>query len=465
MGYRQVLDGLRAELLEVCEQIQASHHRLADENVSRPPGESELRMLWERRDALVNRIGAVAAEHLMLGKTIRHASATEQPQVSAETVTPVRRRAAPPPAVPAETVVRVSRRRVVRPAEPVEPSPDRALLAEFVAELGMPDHTRNLDAFLETYERMRYIATHCNRWLDVPTKAQRHLVGAVVSWMRDLQEANDEFGRPLREPQIVGLISRLSHWSRENRPGWVNGLARGASPDGGSWRQDTLYHIEALQGMLTPARASSVDPLERLRHALDNNDPSFGTYLVAALDAGLSQADPALAELFLTRPELLTGTPYQTLLRRVYDRLDLDLPEDLRQESDTMEFVPIGWDWMGYTQGRHVLILGGEPSAAAAAALKDAFEFSKVTWDPADATREGPIVRRIGNGTVDLVLFLESHAGASLARPVDDACTDADVSLVLVPDAYGVGGVRQAIEDDLTPFAEDDVMLQDQPRV
>ncbi|MCO4746218.1 MAG: hypothetical protein KC912_15580 [Proteobacteria bacterium] len=443
----RMLDGLKVELQEVTDLIQAAHRRLADQRSSRPTGESELRLLWERRDALVSRIGTLVAEQVMAGHSLTQGEATQE--------------AAPTPAAsapaPVEPVVRVARRRVVRQAPAAPPTEDRTRLAEFVAELGNPEPPRNLEAFLETYERLRYTATHCNRWLDVPTKAQRHLVGAVVAWMRDMQETNDDFGRPLREPQIVGLISRLSHWSRENRPGWVNGLARGATPDGGSWRQDTLYHIEALQGMLTPARASSVDPLERLRYAMDSNDPGFLDQLGAALAAGMSQSDPALAELFLADPTVLEGTPYQTLLRRVLDRLQVDSPV---AGGDTMDFVPIDWEWNGYAEGQHVLLLGGEPSATAAAALKDAFDFSKVTWDPADARREGSIVRRIETGAIDLVLFLGAHAAAALEQPVDDACAKADVPMVIVPDGYTVRGVRRAIEDELEPFADDETYTE-----
>ncbi|TNE87565.1 MAG: hypothetical protein EP330_17870 [Deltaproteobacteria bacterium] len=449
----RMLHALRGELDEVTRLIAGLHARLAENATSRPPEESELRLLWDRRDALVGRVGALVAEQILAGHTVTVAGAAES-AASAPAPTPV----APSP------VAVVSRRRIVPVSSapvPETESMDRTRLAEFLTELGSPEPARSIDGFLETYERLRYAATHCNRWLDVPPKAQRHLVGAVVAWLRDLQDSNDDFGRPLREPQIVGLISRLSHWSRENRPGWVNGLARGATPDGASWRQDTLYHIEALQGLLTPPRASSVDPLERLRHALLTSAPDWEAQLDAAISAGLSQTDPALVELFVHRPELLDNGKYFALLERIFERTEND--EGMHHLHETIDFVPVGWSWMGYTRGQHALLLGGEPSATVAGALKEAFELAKVTWDPADARRKGPIVRRIASGAVDLVLFLADSADASLEDPVDQACIDADVNMVVVPHGNGIRQVRGAIEDELEPFNDEDLLLEERP--
>ena len=117
---------------------------------------------------------------------------------------------------------------------------------------GMSDTSdlATMQAFDARFRSLREGVENTDRWSSCPAHAQRHLIGLAVALLRDLQEANEEFGRPLREPEIVGLVSKLSHWSKEFRPGWVNGMARGAVPEQDSWLDDAQYHADAIREIL-----------------------------------------------------------------------------------------------------------------------------------------------------------------------------------------------------------------------
>lgn len=430
------LDALRDELTAIQPRLAELHQRLTGHTLGDAAAEAELRLAWEQRDRIVHNLGMLVAERILAGDAI---------SISAGDVASTS--AAPPPAI--------ARRRVAAAATSSVAAtrhPDAAQIAAFLGELGTPDPLRQVGDLLDTFSRLRTATHQCDRWLDVAPRAQKHLVGAVVAWLREIQEVNDDFGRPLREPEIVDLISHLSQWSREHRPGWVNGLARGAEPDSSSWRQDAVYHIEALQGMAMPARAHSVDPLERLRHAMNTGSPSWHDELDAALDAGLSQSDPELVEMFMPCAELLDPNRHYALLECILERTDeLGIPDNA---YETMDFIPMGWGWFEHTRGRSALLLGGHPSADVASAIKEAFELGKVTWDPADSRRKDAILKRLATGTVDVVLLLSHAADRSLEGPVEEACAQTNTSYVVVHGGPTIRAVRAAIESELPGAAD-----------
>ncbi|TNE87411.1 MAG: hypothetical protein EP330_18260 [Deltaproteobacteria bacterium] len=252
MTTQDALYRLAADLKEAIAQIQAEHKRLAERPTLGTSG--ALTEASARRDRLVSEIGRVVADALLSGENIAFGEA------SGEAVSLAAVEAAPAPmptysSVPTAPQTRyVARRTAVRAAP--RDMVDADALATFIADLGEPDELDTIQQFDQRYQKLRYAASHPNRWIDLPAKAQRHLIGATVALLRDLQEANEEFGRPLREPEIVGLVSRLSHWSKEHRPGWVNGMARGAVPDEGEWLADAQVHLEELQVMVDEARAA-----------------------------------------------------------------------------------------------------------------------------------------------------------------------------------------------------------------
>jgi hypothetical protein len=426
------LAAIRDELAHVHSSIANLHRSLASSGVGDAALEAELRLMWEQRDRLTTQVGIIVAGEILAGRSIQLTGPAADAAPSSPAAV-VRRRAVVPEA--AEVSAGASGR--------------TGLLASILSELGTPESLRVVGDFLQTFERLRRATHRCDQWLDLPSRAQKHLVGAVVAWLRAIQSANDDFGRPLREPEIVDLISHLSQWSREHRPGWVNGLARGATPDSQSWRQDALYHLEALQGLVSPSTPRHRDPVAPIRDALGAGSASWAQALDDALDAGLSQTDPALVELFMPCAELLDPNRHFLLLERILERTDeVGVPDNA---FETMDFVPVGWRWLSYTKGRHAMLLGGHPSADVASEIKEAFELAKVTWDPADHRRKDPILNRLASGAVDIVLLLSHAAARTLEGPVERACAASDTHYVVVEGGPTVRAVRASIEDDLPP--------------
>lgn len=251
MSTNDSIQRLASDLREAMGQIQAEHRRLAEHPTL--TGSGSLGEATARRDRLVGEIGRVIADALLANESIHFETSSAAAPVVAPTPTPApaieRYTPTPAPTVGTRYVARRSAPR--RPMDLVDP----VALNVFIEDLGTTEELDTIQQFDQRYQRLRYTASHPNRWIGLPAKAQRHLIGATVAMLRDLQEANEEFGRPLREPEVVGLVSRLSHWSKEHRPGWVNGMARGAVPDEGEWLADAQMHIVELQAMCEEARA------------------------------------------------------------------------------------------------------------------------------------------------------------------------------------------------------------------
>lgn len=270
MSTSDTIQRLAADLRDAIGQIQAEHKRLAERPTLTASG--SLSEATARRDRLVGEIGRVVADALLSGNSLSFTAAPEVPEGEQPTsAAPVVQTAAPMETYRSSNAPRETRYVARRaPVRRERETFDAQALQGFVDEMGSAEELDTIQQFDQRYQALRYAASHPNRWIDLPPKAQRHLIGGTVALLRDLQEANEEFGRPLREPEIVGLISRLSHWSKEHRPGWVNGMARGAVPDEGEWLLDAQMHIEELQVLIDdvtgepPAPPAAVTPAKPL---------------------------------------------------------------------------------------------------------------------------------------------------------------------------------------------------------
>ena len=202
------------------ERIRLVHSRMAQGNGLESAEDLEQSM--RRREQLVEKIGLIVAEALLSGK---HLTLT-----------------APEPHGEGQDA---------RATEVGSPANDglEHLRAVF-AGISNTSDLGTMQDFDARYRALSECVDQTAMWSACPAQAQRHLIGLTVALLRDLQEANEEFGRPLREPEIVGLVSKLSHWSKEHRPGWVNGMARGAAPEQDSWLDDAQYHADALRDII-----------------------------------------------------------------------------------------------------------------------------------------------------------------------------------------------------------------------
>lgn len=291
MPTNETMRRLSTSLRDVVDEIRSEHQRLASVAALGPS--AALSEASARRDRIVAELGRLVADAMLQGHDVTFSPSADRESVGqAEEETNA-------------TTTRVLTRRSAAPS--TQRRPEAALLAEFIAELHDTEELETMAQFETRYESLRYAASHPNRWADLPSRAQRHLIGATVALLRDLQEANDEFDRPLREPEIVGLVSRLSHWSKEHRPGWVNGMARGAAPDDGAWLSDAQTHLDALREMVEEYGGTnpSPPPAETQRAVSasgDETEPSESEETPsspmdrACPSCGASPGDPCTAE-------------------------------------------------------------------------------------------------------------------------------------------------------------------------
>jgi hypothetical protein len=235
MGARLLssLDQLSTNLRAVVEEVRIEHERLAESPTITPS--RVLADATAKRERIIAELGRVVSEAMLRGSEVafgEEGPATASPPIATTDSSPIRRT--------------VTHRRSSRGSEVANLNP-------FIEQLQDTEDIETLDQLQARYRSVRAVAGHPDRWAGLDARVQRHLLGATVAILRDLQEANDEFDCPLREPEIVGLVSRLSHWSKEHRPGWVNGMARGAEPQGDSWLDDAEFHLDALRTIIVDA--------------------------------------------------------------------------------------------------------------------------------------------------------------------------------------------------------------------
>lgn len=336
-------------------------------------------------------------------------------------------------------------------------------LKGLLRSIGRPKRPRTLNQVHQAVASLDAVSRDLERWEAQPQDAQRALMGLASSLARHLQ---DELKRPLEADdaeRLNAVFSRLSRWSREQRPGFVPGLSRQHSPDHGSWMDDVRFWWASLEELATleaPGPEGGSTPAELLKEleAHLEGGPVTKAPLLSlvhkVVDGGVAQSDPALLALLAPhRGHLKGASGLKTLKTQLKAAASVDGQPDTEGGSD--EVVPRDWPFQALTRGVEATIVGGDPRPHAADRIQEAFGFSSVRWEEADPRRVSSLAQRIASGNVGFVILLRRFISHEVHQALWPACEEGGVPVVLVDTGYGVTQVRLAIERDLVNRLEE----------
>jgi len=326
----------------------------------------------------------------------------------------------------------------------------RRSLDDLVQAIGRPTRLQSRDDVAAAVQRLTGGIARMDAWLDQSQEAQKALMGLISSLARQIQDESD-FGLDFAEDEALrSAFSRMTAWSREHRPGFVPGLSRSNPPDHGSWFDDYRHWYQMLQP--PPARRDAVTSAEgalgSLQRALEEgvSEPEELVKLArGAIESGLSQSDPRLVTMLTPFQSHLQGARgLKTLKNALRDALNAE-EQDVHQ-ADQADPIPEGWPLLELTEGKHAVILGGDPRPAAIERIHTAFRLRNLEWEESDVRRVRALAERIRRRSVDLVIVLRrfiSHREHDIVRP---ACQEAGVPICVVDTGYGVTQIRLAME-------------------
>ncbi|MEO0604662.1 MAG: hypothetical protein AAF211_24725 [Myxococcota bacterium] len=326
----------------------------------------------------------------------------------------------------------------------------RKSLDDLVQAIGKPSRLDTRDDVSSAVQRLTGGIARMDAWLDQSQEAQKALMGLISSMARQIQDESD-FGLTFAEDEALrSAFSRMTAWSREHRPGFVPGLSRSNPPDHGSWFDDYRHWYQMLQP--PPARRDAVSSAEgalgALQRALEDGVQT-GDELVGlarlAIESGVSQSDPRLVSMLTPFQSSLQGARGLKTLKSAL-REALNAEEQDVDRADQADPLPEGWPLFQLTEGKHAVILGGDPRPAAIERIHGAFRLRNLEWEESDVRRVRALAERVRRGSIDLVIVLRryiSHREHDLVRP---ACQEANVPICVVDTGYGVTQIRLAME-------------------
>ncbi|MEN0062535.1 MAG: hypothetical protein AAGA48_10330 [Myxococcota bacterium] len=327
----------------------------------------------------------------------------------------------------------------------------RKSLDDLVQSIGKPSPLKTREDVAAAVQRLTGGIGRMDAWLDQSQEAQKALMGLISSLARQIQDES-EFGLTFAEDEALrSAFSRMTAWSREHRPGFVPGLSRSNPPDHGSWHDDYHHWYQMLQPTASEgadAVTSAEGALGALHRALEQgvtNREDLVTLARQAIESGVSQSDPRLVSMLTPFQSSLQGARgLKTLKTALRDALNAE--EQVVDQADRADPIPDGWPMLQLTEGKHAVILGGDPRPSAIERIHGAFRLRNLEWEESDVRRVRALAERIRRGSIDLVIVLRrfiSHREHDLVRP---ACQEADVPICVVDTGYGVTQIRLAME-------------------
>ncbi|MFZ5478375.1 MAG: hypothetical protein ACOZNI_16525 [Myxococcota bacterium] len=317
--------------------------------------------------------------------------------------------------------------------------------------------TRDPDTHLNT---VLHVVAGWDRWMGLPSEAQRALAGALAARLRTLQEV--AFPEDRRIAHAFGI---LSAFMKKARPGFVSGLSRTHRPARETWEADAEAFFERLYDMLpTPAEDApnvqrALQSVERLVAELETAPDEVRDAISAQLRRdvgallaqGVSARNPRLVRVVAPAASALDGGEFRALRRAIRDEQEAAREE--ASEDEAPADLPADWAWWPMTRARRAVMIGGSPRELNRARLEKVFGFAELDWLPAEFRRNSlqTIRDRVKNGGVDMVIILRSFVGHDADQVILPACREAGVGWVSVEQGYGVVRVRQAIERYLDP--------------
>lgn len=333
--------------------------------------------------------------------------------------------------------------------EVFDPAIEQRILA------GIPPYLpfHKADEAVDLFDRADiYLRQKLPSWHLLPADKQRALLGYITCLIRHGQEILG--GRENLTAAQSGVFQRLTRWSAEIQPGFVYGLSATHEPYSKTWWHDGEPHAAALGLEIRPLAKEVQVPESGKGFTMGDlvtsiNEGIDDTLLEAMVDylldhEGINQKH--LVQVLVPVREQLPKKPaFKRLLTQVYKKYEELNPDAEEVEDETFILPP---DWIGFsvTEGKRILLMGGDERQEALARLKAELKTDLITWNSGwSAAGVDPEVKRIKNGGYDLIIVLRGYNNHSTADKTVRAAKESGVMFV-TPRSYGLQAVRRAIE-------------------
>jgi hypothetical protein len=339
------------------------------------------------------------------------------------------------------------------------PDFDVTIAQEIVKRMGPPRADLTREELLSEATALDSEINRIQFWERFPRGVQRSILGVVASRMRRLQDDTDSQLRSLLSMQLKKGFAKLTQFSAEHQPGWVNGLSRSHGPQTGSWLGDADFWWSTLRrelgGFVMEAERASLNPEVALREvaaiAAEASPSALRVRRAAtrALNAGVAPDDQRLLRPLMPHLASLAGDKGLKRLRKAIRGMARsqgdDPPESIILEPESG--IPSNWPLRALTEGRAAVMIGGEAREQRRAPLQAAFGFESLEWVGGyDIRAVQSLAARVTGGRVEFVLLLARFISHKVTDILLPACRAAGVPWVMVPQGYGVSGVKLAIE-------------------
>lgn len=347
---------------------------------------------------------------------------------------------------------------------------------EWIDKTGaLPLSTPSVKEFRAEFEQLDKHARNAGLLGELSKPAHLAVLGWLVNRVRHLQEV--AHGLPAEETErLNGVMGMLSQHSRDQQPGYLNGLKRAHEPERGSWNEDALFWAAKAK---TELGWRATTAMERTHGAEAkeswNRDNSYRElFALVRADAppeaelilgkvrillahGVPPNDKRLVHAMLDFDHLLGGAEFTRLLASVRDERAEREREAREEEVTEVRLVPPDWAGFAFTKGMRVAIIGGDERPERRERLRVEFGFGELEWietsPNAGVARVHDLAQRMKNGSLDLVVVLQAWVSHKITDIVFG--TGAPACEVVLSATYGVTQVQRAVERYLLGIRHD----------
>lgn len=298
-------------------------------------------------------------------------------------------------------------------------------------------------------------------WLDFPKEVQRALVGMAVARARFIQDEISPALHPITiDQELDRFFSGMTAFSKREQPGFVFGLRRHHHPVADRWAEDSQRWWGELAGRLPePITPNPERALNALLECIDSDggEEEVVQRALEVLDAGVSPDDPRFVRMMVPHQDKLRKhTRFKRLRKALRDVMTEDEAVVSESVSEASE-IPADWEFLEDVQGKHAVIVGGEPREDARARIESAFGFASLEWVSTEHGRNiEKLVSSIRAGGVDMVILLRRFIAHNIDRTVLPAARSEGIPWVSVERGYGVQQIKSAVERFLSDPLDDD---------
>lgn len=296
----------------------------------------------------------------------------------------------------------------------------------------------------------RVVREQLSGWADLPDEWDHVLCGYLTTRARFAQDAAIRRNLEREIAELNRLIPAISHHVGMTQSGFIHGLARGHEPKNDTWSDDAAVWEERLLEVTAVTEetddACEDELLRALTEAVRDGLPGaeFAARADALLKAGVSPRETRFVNLATPYRNALDPVRHSALVKAIDQAEPAPLPEEQPSES-----LPDDWAGFALTEGKHAVIIGGDPRQERIPRIQDAFRFESLEWvrsESGGTRRLESLISRMENGNVDVVIALRAFSSHTITDRIFDARKRATECFVALADNYGETQIRLAIE-------------------